>query len=194
MKRENKNVVLSLVCMLAALSVIATCSFVGCGSKKTDTVDTEAVTEAAETGDETEETTRSEYTDEELFGEGVTTQTNENPYIQFNYPTDWDDDFTVTEGKTDDGAYNILFKGTEADSLADVTIFGIRFGTTASGDYYELGSITVDGETVNVYFMVNTEISEYTEEQQTRIMELQSCVNEILAQLQDSSDFVSTHG
>lgn len=111
------------------------------------------------------------------------------PYLTLYYPEFWSENIQIEEAKNGDN-YELRFWIQVNDKQA--TLFKLCFGS--SNDGYKLGQMRdTNGNTVNVYSIIDPveEGEEWTSEEVQNINTLQGCVNEILVQVQASTNFAS---
>ena len=106
----------------------------------------------------------------------------ETPYCNLKYPTKWEDAVTVEHLEE---PYIVEFRTSIDDE--EIQLFDIVFDGT--GDSL-LGTLTVDGEAVEVYVTnYNDDISGYSDNQQMRVNEMIMDINVIISALVDDYGF-----
>lgn len=152
-----------IIVLLLVICLLGTVLVVGCGDK-TNNNDV----------DDSDKTFMP--VDEEVFA-------IETPYGNLKYPAKWEDEVTVEHLED---PYIVEFRTSIDDE--EIRLFDIAFNGT--GDSL-LGTLTVDGETVQVYVInYNDDISEYTDNQQMSVNEMIIDINVIISKLVDDYGFV----
>ncbi|MBE6687574.1 MAG: hypothetical protein E7591_10175 [Ruminococcaceae bacterium] len=114
----------------------------------------------------------------------------ETPHVEFKYYDEWNENVRFETVEADNGNYEVRCYGVNA--IKDIHCFSIIFGNSEEeADHYNIGTLTKDGNTVNVYTYVNQNFEQLSEEQISIINDtvLTYYMNDLTYQLKDVDGF-----